>query len=533
VILDAAGKFTVLAPNTPAAGEKVGLVNDTVNQWLFENTYGEVSIGVSAVTAAHEDFLAGNFRYLWDRMVNAGEEKKFTKIDLDRYGGAVAGYLDGFDNTLESPLCPLCGKRPAARETSRVLPSQTLGSVCPLCRDHVFLGTHLVREQHIIISGNADSDTKPESSLMAPVFGRYDLQFAEADELSGMESTDMLKCWDLSVSMEKTAGITRKFLNGYVPVYQEEDLYDDRVLATGKPDLKKEEMIEEIQPGMPKTFGHIAARALSVSADGRFSGIDALGVLKADVDSLGLLLSCGLPDQRHTISRLATLSRQINYFFTLYLPEDLAAHRRFRDIYTVFAGGDDLFLIGPWNRIHELSLHLEDSFGRYVCRNPEVHFSAGISLHKAHAPLDRLAASAEGLLERSKNRGRNRLSVFSRTVEWSVARELETVRREMESWIEKKWISRSMLYRLNHFIDLSAAEKSVVRQELITIADMVCLKWRSLFFYSAERNIGKNIRDARERKRVVNEVAATMADWLARYAGALRIPLWIVLYNMR
>lgn len=37
----------------------------------------------------------------------------------------------------------------------------------------------------------------------------------------------------------------------------------------------------------------------------------------------------------------------MNFFFVVYLPHLLKTHPDFRDVYTVFAGGDDLFLIGP------------------------------------------------------------------------------------------------------------------------------------------------------------------------------------------
>ena len=35
----------------------------------------------------------------------------------------------------------------------------------------------------------------------------------------------------------------------------------------------------------------------------------------------------------------------------LNVSKELKNSEEFKDIYTVFAGGDDLFLIGPWNKI--------------------------------------------------------------------------------------------------------------------------------------------------------------------------------------
>jgi len=67
-----------------------------------------------------------------------------------------------------------------------------------------------------------------------------------------------------------------------------------------------------MKEGDPKTLNHLASLALNPAKDGEgFEGVAALGVLKADVDHLGLLMSCGLKNERFTVSRLATQSRQL------------------------------------------------------------------------------------------------------------------------------------------------------------------------------------------------------------------------------
>ena len=93
-------------------------------------------------------------------------------------------------------------------------------------------------------------------------------------------------------------------------------------------------------------------------------GFEALGILKADVDNLGTIFSFGIKNK--TISKVASLSRQLNYFFSLYLPYLLKNNKKYKNIYTVFAGGDDLFLIGPWNIIIDFSKELNEEFRLYV-----------------------------------------------------------------------------------------------------------------------------------------------------------------------
>jgi CRISPR-associated protein Csm1 len=61
---------------------------------------------------------------------------------------------------------------------------------------------------------------------------------------------------------------------------------------------------------------------------------------------------------------------------------------------------------------------------------------------------------------------------------------------------------------------------------------MEALKWRALFKYSAERNIGKNIKDD-TKKAAIREEFDNVAAWLDSYGGKLKIALWNVIYNNR
>jgi CRISPR-associated protein Csm1 len=537
VILNAAGKFTILAQNTDKALSAIEKTKQEINKWLMDISFGEVSIGFSHVAAGYKDFSTEKFMDLWEEMGSRMEENKFSKIDLDQHGGAIADYLDQFDNRLDHPMCPLCGKRPSVPETDYVLSTDQTGPVCRLCRDHVFIGTQLVKKDRIIIVSKDAKISGNKNQLMEPIFGQYHLLFSSSDAKDPLASEQIFKYWDISLYQDDAPpqDVSKKIINNYVPVYDEEDRKNYQILLAAKSKAKQEEMIEEIHLGDPKTFNHIAVNALDKNEDEKVSGIDALCVLKADVDYLGMLMGCGLERQRYTISRLAALSRQLNYYFALYLPHLFMTDKKFKNIYTVFAGGDDLFLIGPWNRIYELSLILNKTFSDYVCRNPEIHFSAGISLYKAHTPLNNIANSAEAALEKSKSKGRNRLTMFSQTATWDEVKELENIREKFETWLQNEWLTKSMLHRLNEFISMAAMEKQALKRKPISIDDMNCFKWRALFYYFAERNIGKKIEDKERRREIVNELTACMLEWLdkEKYEGRLRIPLWNVLYNHR
>lgn len=513
VILNAAGKFTLIAPNTSDAKEKIKQVEEKINRWLYDISYGQSSLGIIHTTAAPADFISGNFAQLWNEKHQPGmERKKFSKIDLNTYGGMVGDYLDQFNNKLQKPLCPICGKRPAHSEAR-------VGELvaCKMCRDHIMLGTFLVKGDRLaVFTEKADLDRY--KSLLEPIFGEYQLSFSNAADINP------LKLFDLQINNDGSlpVGATMRLINGYVPVYNAGDKLDDRL---------QEDETQLIKPGEPVTFNHLAAKAKEFGENGKQRGVEALGILKADVDNLGVLMAAGFPDTLFTISRLANISRQLNNFFTIYLPFLLQTNEKFKHVYTVFAGGDDLFLIGPWRIMGELALELRRQFTRYVCDNDQVTFSAGISLHKTHVPVDRLAAAAEESLVQSKDATeKNSISMFGETVGWQDFAVLCEHKNTMEHWLADKLVGKAMLYRFNQLIELARREKALNHGN-VTLADMECLKWRSKFSYTVARNIGQDLKG--EARQAAIEQVSEMAKWLTEYGGAVCIPLWQLLYEQR
>ena len=283
-------------------------------------SYGETSIGISSVAARPEDFLSPNFGRLWDKLVLQMERNKYHKIDLDIHGGAVEDYLDRFRTVPGRALCPFCGKRPTSPDLDGSSIIGEPGSSCRICRDHVLLGTYLVRKARLAVTTIDAPITGDSTRLLEPIFDHYQVAFLDKGLKEMARTGHLLKFWDVFIDPkgEVAKDVTVKFINGYVPVCTEESLKDPRLLAGKKSQKKRKRLVDPKNKDVPKTFEHIASMALvpDIEGDG-FSGVEALGVLKADVDHLGLLMSCGLPAERFTLSRLATFSRQMDWFFAL------------------------------------------------------------------------------------------------------------------------------------------------------------------------------------------------------------------------
>lgn len=535
VLFNAAGRFLILAPNTPSAHRAYTEVSQEVTDWFFKRTFGETSITFSHVEASAEDFYMENFSSLWEASKKALGRKKFQRIDLNKYAGTIEGYLDSFNNTLARDLCPFCGKRPSVQECEGTKYVGHIKSACALCRDHLFIGSNIPNSRYLLIFRSTQDETKKENKLFDPIFGLFNISFTAKGTENLDINNDLLLEWEFPELSkdELRPKYSIKFINGHVPRYKDDDRYDDR-LITAKT-LEEETSEITIREYEPMSFYHIAHIALNFTDTmGKYEGVPALGILKADVDNLGKIFSNGLPKNLFTISRLSTLSRKLDMFFSYYVPYLLHKEERYRYTYTVFAGGDDLFLIGPWNKMVQLSLDINKRFQEYTCMNPHIHLSAGIALCKPDLPMDQLSILAEEACKTSKEASpeKNRITVFGETVKWEQLSKLLEIGDQLEDWLNIGYLTRVNLYKINNLISMAKKEEMLLKAKAITIQDLSCTKWRAYlaYFVSRKKDSQENNSNGKALKeRVYNNLAA----WLETYKGALRIALWAILYNRR
>ena len=164
-------------------------------------------------------------------------------------------------------------------------------------------------------------------------------------------------------------------------------------------------------------------------------GIDKIGVLRMDVDNLGRIFREGLAPELRTISRITNLSRFLNYFFKGYLnllgefKEDnvrgicnsawdggrLRA-RENRDFTIVYAGGDDLLIVGSWDDVFELAFDIDALFRRYVGGNDNITISGGFCIFDAKFPFYKMAEISGDKEGKAKEEGRNRIWMLERGI---------------------------------------------------------------------------------------------------------------------
>ncbi|RMG24667.1 MAG: hypothetical protein D6732_23400, partial [Methanobacteriota archaeon] len=242
----------------------------------------------------------------------------------------------------------------------------------------------------------------------------YSLILHREDDLKFLTKPTIITAFALDKS-ETREFLPRHHIANHVPRFGEEEVEKYKKLY-------KPEEAEHIQKDAIKTFNDLAIPPNQLENPGDKSGTPYLAIIKADVDNLGLIFSQGIK-KRFSISRYATLSRMMNTFFCGYLNTFL--QERFPNIYTVYAGGDDLFLIGNWQDIINFAPEFNTEFKLYTCQNEDLHLSAGIELVKRRSPVRKGAEQAEEALDRAKSitdpNGvpiKNSFSLFNSVLNW-------------------------------------------------------------------------------------------------------------------
>lgn len=238
-------------------------------------------------------------------------------------------------------------------------------------------------------------------------------------------------------------------------VYALDGVGDDACLRGAVPlPAARYAMRDDEQKDQIMDFGKLSERA---------AGASRLAVLRMDVDDLGEIFRAGLPEQMRTFDRYAALSRAFTTFFKVVVPEICAgsyenslrlfSEDRERAATVVYSGGDDLFIVGAWSDVLELAVDVCRAFREFVCENPAVTLSGGISIHTAGEPLYLMAEQAgmaEEIAKGNERDGRKKDSVVLFYRGFDVRKVANSVP-EALFWEEVEGGVLALLDRINEF----------------------------------------------------------------------------------
>jgi CRISPR-associated protein Csm1 len=597
-ITNAAGKFLIVAHNTPEVIDQLRNLRQEFDAWFLRHSFGLAGIGLAWEAASREDFCGkrdgtSRFTLLYEKLLESLENAKYRRFDLCGRPEAVlhADFTRG--------VCAWNGKLPADGKRGGTSAGKDTGTPpgtrdsnpankddeeksCALSRDQIKIGESLVDLDRILVVGDDDADKLRGAVCELSMFG-YRVMFVGEESVRGRfgelaASGALRRCWDFSPpkNMKDTLwnGYARRQINGHVPYFPAK-VDADAAKAKAR---YGEDAAAEIEPGTLKSFTHIACEdrvripapdAASIpdacpdAAPHNFQGVAALTVLKGDVDNLGAIFKKGLSNdatgQKPTFARLAGLSRQMDAFFSVYLP--VLCAEEYPNAYTVFAGGDDFFLVGPWHSTQKLAGRMAEQFARYTAENPKLHFSAGMVVKKPGSPVYGLADEAEEALKLAKkympackfatackpaadgepapagkadktsepagaNDGKNAFCLFGVAESWKQWHTAENAEKELDRLKEQYRLSTGFVYSLLALLELSLDERDKPE----------ALMWRSKLYYTTTRMLeGLRPRPIVEaRRQALLDITETLGHkGIEQMKKAFRIPLFNHLYRQR
>ncbi len=485
VLFCGGGVVDLLLPATDASRRQVHESLDAVRRVLLEVTGGLLSLQSAEVELWAHDF--GNFGDVYTRAAGALAEEKTRRA----YSMATSD-PDGFFAPEQSvyDLCPSCGITPVDGE-----------SLCEVCRRHEVIGRRL-----------------PETDTIAFVWG------------DGNLPGEVIRFEPMSLQVALLTATERQNLLNNPPgadaVLVRLNSPDTFLSPRGDADIGFR--FQFVANRVPTRRGDLIPFEPMAELG---EGAERLGVLKMDVDYLGAVFGLGV--EPPTISRLATLSSAFEAFFGGYLnalclqvsqqwlqtlSEPPQVDAQSGVFYTLYAGGDDVFVLGPWEATIRLAQAIRRDFRRFVAHNPNLTLSGGLVCVKPKFPVPRFAELAEEALSRAKagrqadplQRG-DQLCLFDTVVSWDDAEELVTFAGDLYRAVQERELAKGFVYFLLR-----------LHEQFFRDPHQPDLLWIPRFHYQLARRVRPEVA---ERLRLLERIPRAMP--------AIRIPVSIVSLKMR
>lgn len=423
LIIASGGKFYLLLPNIDNAEEIIATQEQEISKWLIDNLNGEIASNIASVPFSCQEML--NFNKILKKANEALQlvkERAFSSCLTDSEGWRQDAFVLDRNFTDDEHLCPSCRKFSGTHKQEDGI------ILCGHCFEDVKLGGELARAVGVQFFRNRKKGYQ--------LFGDYSFTIVKAKTDFSKEAylVQQFNDWDFGTT---TVALRPRAFANYVPRFEEDTCRYCRTTNCGEKD--------NAELDNPKFFTCLAEAS---------RGRKALGIFKADVDNLGLIFINGfLSEKEKCISRITTLSRLLESFFTGRL--DYLLQSEFRDVYTVYAGGDDLLMLGPWEQVLRFSQRVREEFRQFTCGNPAFTLSAGVALAKPRLPIYAAIGYADALLEQAKEKtaisageSKDQLATLGDIIKWDDYGKLHDEAEKLAGWQEDKRLATGFVRQL-------------------------------------------------------------------------------------
>lgn len=377
LIYSGGGGFYMLTANTDKSRKILSSALDSLNSWLLDNFGVDLYIGLAWSEATPNHFINSNSSEEY-RMANVfrAVSQKLSQQKLQRYSDKQL-YKLFIPQTPEHGYreCTVCGKSDQLKSFNGE------ESICTLCDSLIDLGSKLSNKNdnsnlRFVVCSNkpVSQKTLPLPSLDGPKW----LAVSSKDKLYADDF--IVREYSKNSSLTSDATIQNLWVGDYNYCKGQES-------------------------------GSVEFSNFITMREGK--GIERIAVLRADVDNLGNLFVKGLGHTSgdkniETLSRYAALSRSLSRFFKSHI-NHIAANNK-RNLVIIYAGGDDVFIVGAWDEIIDFAIDLREAFRKFTLN--KLSFSAGIGFYRHNYPISRMAALTGKLEETAKQGDKDKIALF-------------------------------------------------------------------------------------------------------------------------
>ena len=306
LILSAGGNFYILAPNLKNAQTVIENLRKEFDDWTLKELNAELSVSIAATELSGRGLA--DFPKALEELKAELSHRKYRPhmAKLSDKGRWIEGeFLRPEAVEGDEKACQGCHKFPIKES------AQVGDNLCERCSSDTRIGQLLPKTKYLAFFND---------NLHGFKVLNYSFELWEDGILSKATNNKPYLIMNLNNPDIKLPAIGFKYLANHIPITSD-------VPST------------EVEKGQPVTFNDIANSS---------EGDKLIGYLKADVDNMGIILREGFSDTKLSISRFATFSRSLETFFSGYLQSKM--ENDFKEIYAVFSGGDDFFVLGPWDK---------------------------------------------------------------------------------------------------------------------------------------------------------------------------------------
>ena len=423
IVYSGGGGFGLLLPYNVDTEQKIKDYSRQLNDWALEEYSGRLFIAIDVLQLSVTEFAdPKQFRDIRQKQADnldrlkvkkfADQLNKLFKPTMPlRLSVATECQITRRDDLHETKMCNLDDGKYMNEISVEEREDYKWSWVSESCYHQYKLGDKLIEVTRIYryLNGIDRSKKGNHGTLTLPGYNRQDVYYS-VEEISGLIPD---KAWEVNSWKGGSVFPYAKY------VRKHGDLSD--YAKNRERDSVKGEGPE------PKNEHTASFEGLASSS----CGADLIGSLRMDVDNLGdMFINIG------NISLLSARSRLLNLFFKVYLNQ-ICSERRVvtdilgkdkrkekgiwgksgRNVSVIYSGGDDLFIVGAWDDMVELSFDIQHVFDNFTQGQG---ISGGLTLHQPKFPfyhMARMSAEAENFAKHdcdcsSRKREKNRIALF-------------------------------------------------------------------------------------------------------------------------